>query len=151
MSARSEAVKAARRANPGMRRGERRRRAELLRARLKAMLGDECAECGATENLEFDHIDPATKRFSIAARIRDTSVALLTEEVKKCQLLCPPCHRTKSTREVPSTRENVSFLAEVRFLKEIGLGVASIAERLGLNTAQVRCLLRHEQPKEVSA
>jgi len=30
------------------------------------MLGGRCVRCGATEDLEFDHIDPSTKRFTIS-------------------------------------------------------------------------------------
>jgi 5-methylcytosine-specific restriction endonuclease McrA len=141
MSIRSEQVKRARKANPGMRRVERQRRAERIRARLKAMLGDQCARCGATEELEFDHIDPDMKSFSIAARIRDTRFELLEAEARKCQLLCKQCHRDKTAGE----QARVSLLPEVRFLKQIGLSVAEIAQRLGIEVAAVRCLLRHER------
>ena len=32
----------------------------------KKSLGDECVNCGKTEELEFDHIDPSTKIESIS-------------------------------------------------------------------------------------
>jgi 5-methylcytosine-specific restriction endonuclease McrA len=38
------------------------RRAELIE-----MLGGRCVRCGAVEDLEFDHIDPTTKRFAVGA------------------------------------------------------------------------------------
>lgn len=62
------------------------------------LLGDKCVACGTTENLEFDHKDPATKSFTLAgswSRKYDT----LYEEVMKCQLLCTDCHKEKTKRE----------------------------------------------------
>jgi 5-methylcytosine-specific restriction endonuclease McrA len=37
------------------------------RGKLVEMLDGCCARCGATEDLEFDHIDPATKRFAVGS------------------------------------------------------------------------------------
>lgn len=68
----------------------------------KNMLGDKCVVCGTTEDLEFDHIDPTTKLFTIAhGYARKT----FYEEVKKCQLLCKKHHilKTKTQGDVPQT------------------------------------------------
>ena len=43
--------------------------------------------CGATEDLEFDHIDPSTKVFAVMAGLSRAWDALV-EEASKCQLLC---------------------------------------------------------------
>jgi hypothetical protein len=70
------------------------------RAKLIEMLGGRCVRCGATEDLEFDHIDPSTKRFAVGSsmsRAWDTLVA----EALKCQLLCRPCHREKAVEDRP--------------------------------------------------
>jgi hypothetical protein len=48
------------------------------------MLGGTCVRCGTTEDLEFDHIDPATKRFAICADLTRAWSELLAE-VAKCQ------------------------------------------------------------------
>lgn len=70
------------------------------RARLIEMLGGECVRCGATEDLVFDHIDPATKRFAIGSSL-SRAWAELVAEAKKTQLLCVPCHRDKGVEDRP--------------------------------------------------
>lgn len=56
-------------------------------------LGGKC-KCGSTHKLELDHIDPTTKSFAVAKRW-SVSKEIFWAEVKKCQLLCIPCHITK--------------------------------------------------------
>lgn len=55
-----------------------------------------CENCGAPGdmvNLTFHHIDPASKRFNISAMVmKGLSVARIKEEMKKCKILCRPCH-----------------------------------------------------------
>lgn len=64
-----------------------------------ALLGGFCAHCGTTEDLDFDHVDSASKAFAISVGIRDGySKARLLAELRKCQLLCDPCHREKSNK-----------------------------------------------------
>ncbi|QGJ93123.1 hypothetical protein SEA_CALM_111 [Mycobacterium phage Calm] len=64
-------------------------------ARLVEMLGGACVKCGATERLEFDHIDPSTKSFAITTRIKWSDETVLPE-LAKCQLLCADCHKAKT-------------------------------------------------------
>jgi len=68
------------------------------RAILRAHLGGRCAVCGSVDDLQFDHIDPSTKRFKVASGLGRSMKALL-EEAAKCQLLCVACHREKTSRE----------------------------------------------------
>jgi hypothetical protein len=42
--------------------------------------------------LQFHHVDPAKKRFQIAARGVTRSLAEAREEARKCVLLCANCH-----------------------------------------------------------
>ena len=70
----------------------------LVREILIEKLGGKCVECGCTETLEFDHIDPSTKSFNIAAGYTKPKEVLL-EEVAKCQLLCQKCHIKKTKRD----------------------------------------------------
>lgn len=63
------------------------RKAELINA-----LGGKCVVCGAKNNLEFDHIIPSTKSFTIMSHWHDD----VEEELKKCQLLCKKCHLRKT-------------------------------------------------------
>lgn len=63
-----------------------------------ARLGGKCVECGTTERLEFDHIDPATKSFRVS-EFFCRKVDGLSEEMAKCQLLCKSHHVEKTMRE----------------------------------------------------
>lgn len=64
-------------------------------------LRGKCKQCGAEENLEFDHIDPKSKKFNIG-HLLNTSKEKTIIELKKCQLLCKNCHDKK-------TRKNKDF------------------------------------------
>jgi hypothetical protein len=58
-------------------------------------LGGECATCGYksyVEALEFHHLDPKEKEFSIS-KVRSYSFAKIKPELDKCVLLCANCHR----------------------------------------------------------
>ena len=71
----------------------------LVREILIEKLGGKCVECGCTEALEFDHIDPSTKSFNIASGYTKPKDILLGE-VAKCQLLCNKCHIEKSKKDL---------------------------------------------------
>lgn len=61
-----------------------------------------CVKCGITDVrvLEFDHVDPATKSFSIARGIASTlSWENILAEIAKCQLLCANCHKIKTAEQ----------------------------------------------------
>ena len=60
------------------------------------LLGNKCCICGSTENLDIDHIDPKSKQFTIAAKAASAPMAILLEELSKCQLLCRMCHNAKT-------------------------------------------------------
>jgi hypothetical protein len=70
------------------------------RAKLVDMLGGRCVRCGAIEDLEFDHIDPTTKRFAVGSSM-SRAWDVLVEEALKCQLLCRSCHREKAVEDRP--------------------------------------------------
>lgn len=58
-------------------------------------LGGQCKSCGTTDDLEFDHIDPDQKEYSIAKIFTSGSEGKVQAEVAKCQLLCTDCHKKK--------------------------------------------------------
>ena len=62
------------------------------------MLGGECVLCGSKENLEFDHIDPTTKKLDVG-KLLNYSKAVAEAELSKCQLLCKTHHIAKSRKE----------------------------------------------------
>jgi len=61
-----------------------------------------CVYCGESNPLclDFDHIDPSTKKFTPANGITNgTNWAAVLEELDKCQLVCRNCHGIKSILE----------------------------------------------------
>lgn len=78
------------------------RRANQRRAFLsafKSVMG--CADCGTSEGvLQFDHRDPATKRFTLnlAGTRSWESIAV---EIAKCDVRCASCHTTRHHRDDP--------------------------------------------------
>jgi hypothetical protein len=60
-------------------------------------LGGCCVICGRTDDLEFDHIDPATKIRPVSNIYNS---AAFWVEVNKCQLLCKEHHREKTAQEI---------------------------------------------------
>lgn len=63
-----------------------------------SLLGGKCVKCGTTQGLELDHIDRETKLFTLA-KSWNVPMERFLSEVRKCQLLCDPCHNQKTLRE----------------------------------------------------
>ena len=61
-------------------------------------LGGECKKCSSVEQLEFDHIDRATKSFAIT-KYWNRKWEIIKPELDKCQLLCHDCHKEKTKVE----------------------------------------------------
>lgn len=74
------------------------RRYWKLKAEAHELLGGKCAECGSTDRLEMDHIDPSTKTVEVS-RFCSMSRVRFLEELKLCQLLCYDHHKQKTVRE----------------------------------------------------
>lgn len=75
---------------------------ERYAARRKAAvdaLGGVCAMCPSSEDLEFDHVDRATKAIEISHLWRSSESAIAAE-LRKCQLLCVSCHEKKTATEM---------------------------------------------------
>lgn len=75
------------------------RRRGARRAKLLELRNNECEKCGSIEELQFDHIDPATKKFNLSGCYLDKKWETILEELDKCQLLCVECHYTKSVTQ----------------------------------------------------
>ncbi len=68
---------------------------QRTKQKLIEMLGGKCRSCGynrCSSALEFHHVDPDEKDFSIS-KWRQKSWEILVNEIKKCVLLCSNCHR----------------------------------------------------------
>jgi 5-methylcytosine-specific restriction endonuclease McrA len=59
------------------------------------ILGGVCVVCGSTEDLQFDHLNPSTKKFSLG-KLWSSSQEVFLEELSKCQLLCFTDHQIKT-------------------------------------------------------
>lgn len=69
------------------------------KARGIQLLGGVCVDCGGTTNLEFDHIDPSLKEFTLSSRPFCSEEKFL-RELAKCVLRCAdPCHRNRSAEQ----------------------------------------------------
>jgi hypothetical protein len=64
--------------------------------KLRKAFGNKCVHCGATDQLHFDHIDPATKVAAVGDLAIRNGFKRCYEEALKCQLICKPCHIRKS-------------------------------------------------------
>lgn len=94
------------------------RRYHKLRAKYLELLGGKCCQCGSTNELHFDHIDPLQKKFTIGKHITYPKNVVL-EELSKCQLLCDKCHidKTKQSQDgyekrAKGSRVNMAKLKE---------------------------------------
>ena len=61
----------------------------------------ECEECGENHPacLDFHHIDPSKKSFSLGRINKFLCKKLIKEEIAKCSVLCANCHRKKHWNE----------------------------------------------------
>ncbi len=71
------------------------RRRQQVKRQIVLEAGGGCALCGydgCMAALQFHHLDPSTKRFTIGGRGIGQAGAVLRSEVAKCVLLCANCH-----------------------------------------------------------
>lgn len=73
-------------------------KAPARRALLVSLLGGTCVNCGTTEQLEFDHV-MCDRKFPIGNHILN-SLEYILPELQKCQLLCSPCHKAKTSLDL---------------------------------------------------
>lgn len=96
------------------------RRAELVRLRkrkLVGLFGGRCQDCGIIGPpviYQFDHRDPATKKFDIASKGR-CSWRVLIPELEKCDLVCANCHAIRTARDKRIRRkQRLTLLAKAQ-------------------------------------
>lgn len=102
-------------------------------------LGGRCfyPGCSRSDNLEIDHIDPQQKSFTVTNGLGGWSDIRIQKELKKCQLLCPDHHKTKSITERGHTigKGRHGTEASARYCKP----------RCDLCKAAVRTAVRHRK------
>ena len=60
-----------------------------------------CADCAGSFPacaMDFDHRDPATKRYTVSRMIGRAGAARIMAEVAKCDIVCANCHRDRTYR-----------------------------------------------------
>jgi hypothetical protein len=75
------------------------RRYAEVRALLRSLKNLPCADCGVQYPawvMDFDHIR-GDKRFDVGTGVR-RSLAVLLEEIAKCEVVCANCHRERTHR-----------------------------------------------------
>lgn len=114
---------------------------QIKKLKLQAIeqLGGECVSCHTKSDLELDHIDRKTKTFPIS---RPPSEKAFWQEIKKCQILCKPCHRIKSTKEhqgdnCPHAKLTSEQIKEIR--KELLLGCkgSELSRKYGVSVTHI--------------
>jgi hypothetical protein len=67
------------------------------------LLSKACYDCGweiTKDNLrafDWDHVNPMTKSFELSAPPGHATLAMVLEEIKKCQVVCRNCHALRDT------------------------------------------------------
>ena len=60
------------------------------------MIDKKCCRCGikysGKRSLDHHHIDPKTKRASVADLLHSHGLKAALDEAQKCEILCPKCH-----------------------------------------------------------
>lgn len=87
--------------NPSLSKGQR-RNTLYVQAYLRAST---CADCGHGDIrlLEFDHVSDKTANVTVLAR-EGCSLIRLQEEMSRCEVRCPNCHRRRTIREIRRNR-----------------------------------------------
>ena len=70
-----------------------------------------CVDCGESNPimLDFDHIDPSTKRKDVSQCISDDTLSSLQVEMAKCEVRCANCHRAKTARDLGYYKHGVNW------------------------------------------
>jgi hypothetical protein len=74
----------------------------LRKKMLEYLSNKYCEICGFDDirTLDFDHIDPSVKNFSISRGMSDClSWDDILKEIKKCRILCANCHKIRTAEQ----------------------------------------------------
>lgn len=81
---------------------------ECRRFAVEYLLSHPCVDCGESDLLvlDFDHLEPALKRYSISKLLsgttNSTSLKRVKSEIEKCVVRCSNCHRRRTVRQFGS-------------------------------------------------
>lgn len=97
-----------RREHPEMyREAARRQRAPLQELLRNIKLERGCTDCGSIDinRLQFHHVDPSTKAFTLGNTAEARDLEAIIAEIRKCVVLCDPCHRSRHSRRKATLSE----------------------------------------------
>jgi hypothetical protein len=122
--------------------------------RRKFFIGKTCVRCGTANELTIDHIDPITK---ISHNVWSWSETRRNAELEKCQILCWPCHKTKTHLSGEKARGDASGSAklssedvlEIRSLVQSGVSMRSVAYMFLVDEKSIRELIAGRTWKHV--
>lgn len=59
-----------------------------------------CGDCGGVFHhtaMDFDHVDSSTKKYDVSRLAHSrVSIAMISAEIAKCELVCANCHRVRT-------------------------------------------------------
>lgn len=82
--------------------GQAKRREAFRQFMMQYLTGKNCVDCGESNPivLEFDHLDPSQKSFTIAHAVRlNKSLDDVKKEISLCELVCSNCHKIRTARQ----------------------------------------------------
>jgi len=65
-------------------------------------LAQGCCICGYKLHavaLDFDHLDPSEKDFTIGTKYTHKPWQSILDEIEKCRILCANCHRVETLKQ----------------------------------------------------
>lgn len=104
------------------------------REEVHSYLGNQCAWCPETKNLEIDHIDPEDKDFDITPYLSVLEVPeWVWKEIDKCHLLCTGCHALK-TQTCKKLRSLGVRVPAMKHLKDAVMALEEALVKVGIET-----------------
>jgi hypothetical protein len=105
-----------------------------IRALIAAHLANHpCVDCGESDPivLEFDHRDPALKRFNIGgAATHRFTLRVVQAEIEKCDVRCANCHRRKTHRDRQAMTRGGAPVARLAHSQEAARSIRAPATTL---------------------
>lgn len=131
-----------------------------IKRRRESYLADKsCVRCGSTEQLTLDHIEPSTKTIPIA-QVWSMSLSnpKRVAELAKCQVLCDPCHKSKTHLNGEKARGSYSGTSklyehdvpEIRRLVSSGVSMHEVSRRFEVDEGTIRAIIAGRTWKHVS-
>ena len=123
-------------------------------------LGGKCNKCETFENLNFDHINPFSKKYDISKIICGKKEKIINE-LKKCQILCKKCHIEKNKidgssikNKIKGEKINTSKLKEIDVINiknKIKLGEKNLklSKEYGVSISNIACIRNDKTWKHI--